>query len=137
MLFGSTESGEPLELDTFVIDMRRLKAGDYELRVHRPEGASAGDPETFSIQVRPPDAGAFHPASDRDVVRGGDGEDIIIGNGDLDRLFGDSGNDQFIGEEIEVCDLAGESRFAPDASEVSKIQPASIDLSLEDRKSVV
>jgi Ca2+-binding RTX toxin-like protein len=53
-----------------------------------------------------PNRGAAHPMSDYDLVRGGDGDDIIIGNEQLDQLFGDSGNDVFF-EPIEVRDLLG------------------------------
>ncbi|MFK8115622.1 MAG: LamG-like jellyroll fold domain-containing protein, partial [Rubripirellula sp.] len=41
---------------------------------------------------------------DRDVIRGGAGDDVLVGNHELDRIFGGSGSDTFTAEAVEVRD---------------------------------
>ncbi|MEL6108264.1 MAG: LamG-like jellyroll fold domain-containing protein, partial [Planctomycetota bacterium] len=52
---------------------------------------------------------------DRDLLRGGDGNDEIVGNDRLDRIFGGSGVDTFTAEAFEVrdLDLADNQAFTP------------------------
>ncbi|MEQ1825946.1 MAG: LamG-like jellyroll fold domain-containing protein, partial [Pirellula sp.] len=62
----------------------------------------------FTIDMSAPKAGQTHEGSsypDRDVINGGDGNDIVQGNSDLDRIFGGSGNDTITAERIELRDL--------------------------------
>ncbi len=64
-------------------------------------------PHQFTIEVSAPIAGQTHESStypDRDFIRGGDGDDTIAGNSDLDTIYGGSGVDQFTAEPIEVHD---------------------------------
>ncbi|MFT5130751.1 MAG: 6-phosphogluconolactonase (cycloisomerase 2 family), partial [Rhodothermales bacterium] len=61
----------------------------------------------LKIAIDAPDKRHTHEsktAPDRDTIHGGDGDDTIVGNHQLDRLFGDSGADTFTGEPIEVRD---------------------------------
>ena len=39
---------------------------------------------------------------DRDEIHGGDGDDLIVGNQGLDRLWGERCRDDFIGELVEL-----------------------------------
>ena len=97
--------GGVLEQDMGAIDMRRLEAGTYYLRVFNPDRADQVGDVSFGIQVMAPKQGQAHPATDMDLIRGGDGPDILEGHGHLDRVFGDSGQDTFLAETVEVRDL--------------------------------
>ncbi|HEX2474911.1 MAG TPA: SdrD B-like domain-containing protein, partial [Lacipirellulaceae bacterium] len=91
-----------------LIDMQMLPAGTYFLRAYNPQGAQP-DALPFKISFDAPQAGAFHPQTDHDTLRGGDSNDVLIGNRQLDRLFGEGGVDSFVAETVEVRDLeAGE-----------------------------
>ncbi|MGB0581211.1 MAG: hypothetical protein ACPGVU_16050, partial [Limisphaerales bacterium] len=69
-------------------------------------------------------AGETHAESDRDTLKGGEGADILIGNGDQDALFGESGIDVFIGEAFEKRDLStGEQSVEGNPAEDASIQP--------------
>ncbi|MEL6110987.1 MAG: LamG-like jellyroll fold domain-containing protein, partial [Planctomycetota bacterium] len=85
-----------------LIDMTDLPAGEYFLFVQPQPGADAAQ---YDLEMLAPLAGYTLPASDRDTIRGGDGEDTIFGNGGLDRLYGESGNETFYAEEVEIRDL--------------------------------
>ena len=96
-------NGTVLAKSQSAFDMRTLKAGTYYLRVAK---ALAGQYQ-YSISVGAPIRGQTHETStlpDRDTIRGGDGDDLIVGNQDLDRLFGNSGSDSFTGEPVEIRD---------------------------------
>ena len=87
------------------ISMRTLPADTYYLRVY---SASTTTSLAFTIDMTPPKAGQTHEGSsypDRDSLSGGDGDDIIQGHGDLDRIYGGSGNDTITAELIETRDL--------------------------------
>ncbi|MFT5526534.1 MAG: hypothetical protein ACI9HK_004511, partial [Pirellulaceae bacterium] len=61
----------------------------------------------FSVEIAAPAAGQTHETltlPDRDTIHGGDGDDTITGNYDLDVIFGNSGADAFTAEPIEVRD---------------------------------
>ena len=96
-------------------DMRWLAAGTYYLRVYNPHKSEQTDDLRFSVEVSPPPQGQAYKATDMDLVEGGDGDDIVVGGPHLDRLFGQSGEDAFWAEKVEVRDLeADESLRAPD-----------------------
>ena len=42
---------------------------------------------------------------DRDFLDGGDGNDLLEGHADLDRILGGSGADDFVAETIEARDI--------------------------------
>ncbi len=93
------------------IALRGLEAGTYFLRVYDPMGDRT-EPLPFEIAVRAPIAGASHESDtmpDRDWIDGGEGRDIVVGNDDVDRLYGATGVDHFLAESIEVRDLAGDN----------------------------
>ena len=95
-------------------------------RLHHLTGSTAAVP--FQIETSVSFAGFSHPDSDRDEIRGGDGDDIIIGNRDHDRLFGESGRDFFVGEFKEIRDLdVNESAILPPTSQFSGNQPEPVD----------
>ena len=132
-----TEDGQLVAFGKSIIDMRTLEAGGYLLRVYSADGA-AGEDTDFQIAVKAPLQGWFHENSDRDRIRGGEGDDLIIGNDHLDRLFGESGRDRFIGETIEARDLelfAGETIEAPLLTEQSseKLRPIDALIDIKDR----
>ena len=111
-----------------MFDLRNLKAGTYFLRVYDPSDAMLGEARPFAVQVLAPLAGMTHPASDRDRLQGGDGDDLLIGNDDQDQLFGDSGADRYIGEGTELRDQAsGETLAPPPTAEFAVNQPRPTD----------
>jgi hypothetical protein len=100
--------GALLDAGKAIIDMRALEAGTYFMRVFDP--VAGGAPE-FDISVRAPLLGSAHPQTDRDVIRGGDGDDLIVGSAGVDELYGDSGTDSFRAESMEIRDLTGAEEF--------------------------
>ncbi|MCA9140378.1 MAG: hypothetical protein KDB00_26585, partial [Planctomycetales bacterium] len=112
------------------VDMRSMDAGTYYARIHRDSTEAFVTQDSalpFTIAFDAPFAGQSRPVydqTDRDLIRGGDGNDLLIGNEDLDQLFGDSGSDTFVVSyntlsllpadqtQTEVRDWnAGEDRF--------------------------
>lgn len=97
-----------------LFDMQHLTADSYYLRVYHPLFAPAS-PQPLSLSFVAPAIGHTHPLSDHDKIHGADGNDLVVGNDELDRLFGDGGVDLFIAETIELRDhTAGEIVFAPE-----------------------
>ncbi|NOS68464.1 MAG: hypothetical protein HOP33_00850, partial [Verrucomicrobia bacterium] len=107
-----------------IIDTRAFAAGTYFLRIYNPAGAQQSGALPYSIEVTAPKAGVYHSLSDHDEIHGGDGSDILIGNQHLDRLFGEGGDDDFIGEDVEARDL--ENRGLANAE--LKVNPISNEL---------
>ena len=82
----------------------------------------------FRIEAWVPFEGETHPDSDRDELHGGDGDDILIGNRDHDRMFGESGTDYFVAESKEIRDLDTNEAFVlPPTAEFSVYQPVPVD----------
>jgi len=111
-------NGGVLYTDLGTVDMRWMDAGTYYLRVHNPgAGEQVGD-VPFDIEFAAPFQGQAHDATDMDLVAGNDGDDIIVGGPHLDRLFGQSGDDQFWAEAVEPRDLADDEPLRePDAED--------------------
>jgi len=59
----------------------------------------------FVVEIEAPKVGEADVQSDRDELRGGSGNDELVGNGYYDRLFGGLGSDRFVGESVEVRDF--------------------------------
>ena len=118
------------------VDMRRLDAGTYHVRVYRPDvdttvPGAALDARAFSFSVTPPAAGQtratfFDP--DRDTIHGGDGNDFILGNGDIDALFGDSGTDVFTSDLITVTLLGTATQTTARGPEIRDLKANDADL---------
>ena len=85
-----------------VVSLQTLEAGTYIGRVYRPIAAS--DPAEATIEIVAPPRGVFHPQHTRDLLLGEDGDDILVGGSDLDRLFGHSGYDTFVASPLEAFD---------------------------------
>jgi ELWxxDGT repeat protein len=96
-----------------LFDLRALPAGTYFLRVFNPFAATQPAPLAYGIEVSAPAAGASHALYDQDSVEGDDGNDILIGNGQVDQLLGGRGQDGFVGESFEVRDLEGGEWIVP------------------------
>src|SRR5262245_28520066 len=107
--------GARLAAGQSIVDLLTLAAGTFYLRVYNPSVAGPTGAVSFTIEATPPIPGFSQPASDRDVIRGGDGDDILIGNEHLDRLFGERGTDLFVAEATEIGETleVGESRRDP------------------------
>ncbi|XZE56469.1 PKD domain-containing protein [Planctomycetaceae bacterium SH139] len=83
-----------------VFDLRHVPAGTYYLRVHDTVS-------TFTFEFDAPSRGQFAGTTtlpDRDWIDGGDGDDVLVGNNDIDRIFGGSGADTITAEPIEIRD---------------------------------
>ncbi|MCA9138826.1 MAG: proprotein convertase P-domain-containing protein, partial [Planctomycetales bacterium] len=96
-------SGRVMQRSATTMDIRHLTAGTYYLAVTEPSGA--GTP--FTIEFDAPVAGQYHGTTsspDRDTIDGGEGSDVLIGNFDIDRIFGGSGVDAVTSEKIELRD---------------------------------
>ena len=93
-------NGNVLATNKTVVDMRAFTAGTYYLRVHDFIGE-------FTITLDAPSRGQYAGSStlpDRDLIVGGDGDDRLYGNNDIDRIFGGSGADLISAEPIEIRD---------------------------------
>jgi len=122
-----TQEGGRLDAGKSLIDLRTLEAGTYFLRVYDPE--AGGDGQAFAVSVKAPLQGDVHPQTDRDTIRGGDGDDLLVGNAGVDRLFGDSGDDAYRAEATEIRDLDdGESVQPPAAAEIQNQKPRPVDV---------
>ncbi len=105
-----------------VFDLSTTPAGTYYLGVFNPHRSDQVTDLPFSIEVNAPILGQPHPSTDRDVIRGGDGDDRIVGSGGLDRIFGDSGSDLFRSFSNEVRDLelgAGDAAETPGSADIN------------------
>jgi len=84
-------------------DLSNVPAGTYYLRVHDRVGQ-------FAIEFDAPSRGQYAGTStlpDRDFIDGGDGDDLLVGNNDIDRIFSGSGTDTV------VCELTEQRDFRP------------------------
>lgn len=91
------------------LDLSVLNAGTFYLHVRSapgvlPPGAS---PLDYIVEVSAPLIGASREVADRDVIRGGDGDDTIVTGGD-DVIFGQAGHDLAVARSDEFRDLASE-----------------------------
>ena len=119
-------AGVLLDRDKSVIDWRHYTAGTYFVRVHTVLGASSTKPVDYTLEINAPVRGSAHANYDRDILRGGDGEDVLIGGPELDRVFSNSGSDVFVAEFVEERDFSvsvGDSLVGVQGSEESSIQP--------------
>ncbi len=98
-------TGRPLATAASAFDLSTLPAGTYYLGVFNPNRDAQSEALPFTIGVDAPILGQPHPATDRDEIRGGDGDDRVIGSGGVDRLFGDSGDDLFRSFSNEIRDI--------------------------------
>ena len=125
---GTEESTEKVKEGTFTLltDVNGTLFFETGGALWRSTGTLVDVP--FTVAAKAPIAGASHAAADRDVIHGGDGDDILIGNADHDQLFGESGEDFFVAESKEIRDLASYETFdLPPAAEFSVNQPRSSD----------
>ncbi len=99
-----------------IVDMRQFEAGEFLIRVYDPfqdEEHSLFDPVyrrpgqlDFVVEIAPPKVGDADPPSDFDEIWGEVGNDLIVGNGYTDRIFGGDGSDDFTeNESVEVRDV--------------------------------
>jgi ELWxxDGT repeat protein/VCBS repeat-containing protein len=125
------QDGARLDAAKSIIDLRAMEAGTYFLRVYDPlpDGAETG--EDFVIAVKAPLQGDVHPQTDRDTIRGGDGDDLLVGNFGVDRLFGESGADAYRAESMEIRDLDGESFKLPALAEVQNQKARPVDVRVD------
>ncbi|MAE64839.1 MAG: hypothetical protein CMJ18_11275, partial [Phycisphaeraceae bacterium] len=109
-----------------LVDLRDFEAGTYYIHVSSPDATDID----YELTIGAPPAGSTRPAtaSDRDVIRGGEGEDLVVGGPDLDDIGGASGDDRIVGEPSEVRDLeAGDVLLAVAPADNSVIQPRPLD----------
>jgi ELWxxDGT repeat protein len=87
---------------------------------------------SYRIEVKAPLQGNNHASSDRDLLIGGEGEDILIGNADHDQIFGGSGDDFFVAENSEIRDRAANENYAlPPTAQFSVQQPRQPDAEVD------
>ncbi len=120
------EQGGLLRSDGSVIDLRRFEAGTYYLRVHRAFDPRATQAREVVLDFKVPLPGATHDLSDRDEIRGGESNDVLVGNDDLDRVYGENGDDYAVAEPVELRDrsateAAGGNLFFKIAAESERI----------------
>ncbi len=87
-----------------------MKAGTYYLGISRAEETGNGE-VPLSIFVDPPSQGNAHVLADNDTIRGGEGDDILVGRGGRDAIFGQSGIDTFVAERFEARDRTEDERI--------------------------
>jgi ELWxxDGT repeat protein len=92
-----TEDGDTITSGKAVFDMRNLNAGTYFIRAYSPQPINTPLPITLTIAAPPTGQTRLqYEDPDRDIVRGGDGNDTLAGNGDIDRMLGGTGKDLFV-----------------------------------------
>ena len=116
--------GRLLASDQSIVDLRTYPAGEYLVRVYDPFATpgnrlysaaySRSAPLNYLLEIEAPKLGDADAPSDRDAIYGGDGDDAVSGNNYLDRLFGERGNDTFVGEFLEVRDLRAYTALSPE-----------------------
>lgn len=93
---------------TAAVDLRNLAAGTYFVRAYATLALTL--PKDFQLLLRVPAKGALalgRDAIDRDTLLGGEGNDSLVGNKDIDQIFGGSGSDIFVrGDLFEFHDYA-------------------------------
>ncbi|TWT93960.1 PKD domain-containing protein [Stieleria varia] len=108
-------NGGIIASDQRAFDLRVIPAGTYFLRVRSTQ------PTPFTIESDAP-ASQYSGSStlpDRDLIRGGDGDDTIYGNNDIDQVFSGSGADTVVAESIEIRDGSpGDATSMPPLSEL-------------------
>ncbi len=95
--------GQLLADNVTTTDMRHLDAGTYYLHVSRANNFSLSTPVSFAMSLQAPAAGQTRVLTsdpDRDIIHGGDGNDVIIGGADFDRLYGDAGTDVMVADTL-------------------------------------
>ena len=122
-----------------IADMRSFEAGDFLIRVYDPfeqPDHDLYDPTYLPtsglhvvLEITPPRVGDFHPVSDQDELLGGTGNDTVVGNHYVDRLFGGFGFDLFTGELLERRDI-GLVTGDPAIDEVAHVGEIEIGLDL-------
>lgn len=130
--------GRKLAYGKSIVDLRDIPAGDYYIRVSdafmddinengvgNPYGAAFYNQRTsdlrFRIEIEAPKLGEADAPTDRDDIRGNDGNDIISGGDGVDHLYGGPGNDMHTAVNYEVQDLSfsgSDTLLAPPASEL-------------------
>ncbi|MEQ1828966.1 MAG: LamG-like jellyroll fold domain-containing protein, partial [Pirellula sp.] len=102
-----SDNGEQLAASKPLVGMRNFDAGTYY--VHVISSASTLPNPSYTIEIAAPPAGQTRPQyedPDRDVLQGNDGNDVLAGNGDFDRLFGGAGKDLFITDVLLATTLS-------------------------------
>ena len=125
------EGGRFVQQGAAAVDLRAVEAGTYFVRVRQPDGLATSQPLDFSFEFDAPFAGASHDRlsqTDRDIVFGGDGDDIVIGNDGVDRLFGGSGGDIVIAQSVERRDVEIADILLPAAPEDEIVNSAPLPL---------
>ncbi len=86
------------------LSLMGISAGTYYLRVLTSDQSSAN----FTLEASPPNDTQVQEAitnRDGDRLFGGDGNDLLVGHGDVDQITGGSGSDAFVGETNEFLDV--------------------------------
>ncbi len=106
---NSTPNADLIDADGGIVaanqsafDLRNVPAGTYYVRVHDSIGQ-------FAFEFDAPSRGQFAGSStlpDRDFINGGDGDDLVVGNNDIDRILSGSGADTIVGELTEQRDFS-------------------------------
>lgn len=121
-------NGRVLMAKRAAFDLRVVPAGDYYLKVYATDNSA----RSFTIEVDAPTRQYTGSSTlpDRDLINGGDGDDTLHGNNDIDRILGGSGEDTVHGEPIEFRDVnSGDSGLADavTAEEISQDQQDIVD----------
>jgi Ca2+-binding RTX toxin-like protein len=123
-------AGRQLATNLAIVDLRDYPAGDYFVRVYDPFQDGGGRNYTrsgtvpFRVQIEAPKVGEADAPTDRDEIRGGDGNDNLSGGNAVDRLFGGPGNDTFNAISIEAQDIytdGADGLTAPPTTEVETL----------------
>lgn len=124
--------GRELMTRRAAFDLRAVPAGDYYLKVYATDDSAP----LFTIEVDPPSRqySGSSTLPDRDLIDGGDGDDTLHGNNDIDRIAGSSGRDTVFAEPIEwrdsdSGDLQQESTAVDEL--ISQDQPSAADPIIE------
>ncbi|MEO2035087.1 MAG: hypothetical protein ABGZ35_23660, partial [Planctomycetaceae bacterium] len=103
-----TADGRLIDSGFSVADLSHANADSYYLRVYNASGAPPETEVRFSLSFLTPSRGQTRSSDaviDRDHLMAGEGDDIVLGGRDLDRLEGGQGADALVGTHQETIDF--------------------------------
>jgi probable HAF family extracellular repeat protein len=117
--------GGLLAKDVSAADLRNELAGTYYLHVYNPTGLDTA-PVAFTLTINAPQAGYSQAFPVRAELFGGNGNNTLVASTapySIDRLYGGSGVNDFIGESVEVKNATANDQVVPPSEHIFNETP--------------